>query len=394
MPSLSNSNSVALATPPYAGCRLVLHTELAPVRSRWLATLAAGAGSVFQTWEWNATWYETIGQRHGVLPRIIELRDPADQTRVLWPLGIYRRGRLRVLDFLGDVVTDYRAPILTPGFPGHDDPAAFEVLWRQVLKLAGRADAVDLRRMPALLDELANPMVGLRRARHTENAYSLRLPASVEQLHAQQSTKRLADNRRSLRRLADHGAVRIEPDHTDAGRDAVTQTMAEQKSRRWRETGSRDWFAEPGYLDFYRTLEFTETPGAQVNVASLAVGDACVATHWGLIFRGRHYWILPTYAEGPWTRYSCGRLLMQAMVEWDIAQGRTVFDLTVGDEAYKKDWVSEPSLLYRWRAALSVRGSLWLAGQHLREWARDQAWLRGAVRRLRGGRLKAPAAKY
>lgn len=383
-----------LDAAPFADCRLALHTTLETAHERWLQTLAAGAGSVFQTWDWNAAWYEAIGRRQGVLPRIVELRDPSGRTLVLWPLGLYRRQGLRVLDFLGDIVTDYRAPIITPGFPGSGHAESFDALWRRVVRLAGPADVVDLRRMPARLDAHANPMASLPEARHTENAYGMALPATIQELHARQSARRLADNRRSLRRLAEFGSVRMEPVQPEASRDAVIRTMAEQKSRRWRQTGSRDWFAEPGYLEFYRTLRFDETPEASVNVASMAIGDTWVATHWGLVFRGRHYWILPTYAEGPWTRYSCGRQLLQAMVEWSIAQGHEVFDFTVGDEAYKKDWVAEPDPLYSWQAGLSLRGRLWLARQRLREWARRQAWLRRAVRRWRSRALNAPAARH
>lgn len=383
---------VELTTAPLSGCRLVLHSSLDAVRERWLETLAVGCGSVFQTWDWNAAWYEKIGRHQKVAPRVVELRDRTDRTVILWPLGLYQRHGLRALDFMGDVVTDYRAPLFTAGFPSHDDSAAFEDLWHAVVRLAGPADVVDLKRMPAVLDGVPNPMVKLSRAQHTENAYSMRLPATIQELHAGQSANRRATNRRKLRRLAELGEIKIEHDHPDPTRDAATLMMAEQKSRRWRDTHSRDWFAEPGYLDFYRGLTFSHTPQARINVATMMVGDDSVATHWGLIFRGRYYWILPTYAADPWARYSCGRLLLQAMVEWSIDQGHEVFDLTVGDEAYKQDWVSDPAPLFSWRTALSTRGRFWLARQYLREWARRQPWLRRAVRWWRGKWLNAPVA--
>lgn len=389
---MSSPHVVALKAAPFTGCRLVLHTTLDTCRERWSAALAAGAGTVFQTWDWNAAWQQHLGARQGVQPRIVELRDTADQTVILWPLGLYPRHGMRVLDFLGEVVTDYRAPVIVAGFPGQDDAASFQTLWDQVVQLAGPADLVDLHRMPATLEDLANPMTGLARSHPTENAYSLLLPGSVGELHARLSSKRLADNRRSLRRLGELGAVTLEPDHADTAHEAVMPVMAEQKSRRWRETGSRDLFAEPGYFAFYRSLHFPETPDARVTVASMTVADSMVATHWGLIFRHRYYWILPTYADGPSARYSCGRLLLQAVVEWSLAQGHRVFDLTVGDEAYKKDWVSEPAPLYSWQAALSLRGHLWLARQQLRAWARNQPVLRRAVRWLRNRRSKPVAA--
>lgn len=389
---MSKPSETALALPvlagdPFRGHRLRVHAELAGVREAWCQALRDGVGYVFQTWEWNNTWQETIGRAQGVRPCIVELCDATGRCVALWPLAIYRRSRLRVLDFLGDVVSDYRAPVLLPDFVQALPPGAFEALWQAIIHGIPGIDLVALRRMPERLEAPeapVNPMTLLAGARHSENAYAARLPDSAEAFRKRLPNKRLADMRRLLRQLDGVAPVRISPQADTSARPGVLEALSEQKSRRWQETGSRDLFAEPGYLDFYRSLAFEPATGAEVVVNSMHAGDAVVATHWGASYRGRYYWILPTYAAGQWMRFSCGRALMNAMIEWSIDHGFAIFDLTVGDEAYKKDWADHSLPLYEWRQAVTLPGRCFLALQDLKGWARAQPTLRRLAQRLKG----------
>ncbi|WP_144637162.1 GNAT family N-acetyltransferase [Bordetella genomosp. 13] len=377
----------ALAGDPFRGYTLRVHESLAPARDAWRQALRDGRGYVFQTWEWNDTWQNTIGRAQGVQPRIVDLRDAAGRTVALWPLAIYCRSRLRVLDFLGDVVTDYRAPVLAPDVVAAWPAGAFEALWRAIVRSIRGVDLVTLRRMPARLEgpgDIVNPMTTLAGAIHAENAYAARLPSDMDAFRKRLSSKKLGDMRRLLRQLEAQAPVHFTPVVDAALRPAVLQALAEQKSRRWRESGSRDLFGEPGYLDFYRTLSFDPDTGADVVLNGMQAGDVVVAAHWGASYRGRYYWILPTYAAGDWMRYSCGRALMGAMIEWSIAHGYQVFDLTVGEEAYKKDWADHSLALYEWSYAVTLAGRVFLATSEAKAWARRQAWLRRLVRRAKG----------
>lgn len=377
----------ALPGDPFRGCTLYVHETLAQAREPWRQVMDDGLGYVFQTWEWNDAWQNTIGRAQGVRPRIVDVRDATGRTVALWPLAIYRRSRLRVLDFLGDVVSDYRAPVLSAAFVAALPDGAFNALWQAILRSLRGVDMVALRRMPEHLEGpggVINPMARLPGALHAENAYAARLPADMDAFRKRLSSKKLGDMRRLLRQLEAVAPVRF-TEVTDASAlPATMQALARQKSRRWRESGSRDLFEEPGYLDFYRALAFDPGTGAEVVVNSMHAGDEVVAAHWGARYRGRYYWILPTYAAGDWMRYSCGRALMGHMIAWSIAHGDQVFDLTVGEEAYKKDWADHVLALYEWSQALTLPGRAFLAGRDAKAWARRQGWLRRLVRRLKG----------
>lgn len=367
--------------PP--GTRLVVYNSLDVVRERWLCALAHCAAYGFQAYEWARAWQCTIGQAEGVRVVVAECQDAAGKTVMLWPLAIHREGRLRVLRFLGGVVTDYNAPIVAPDFVQQLAPGAIDLLWQQVLAALPRVDLVWLRRMPATIEGVINPMTRLAASRHTENAYAATLPATAEAFKAARSSKLFADARRQLRRLNDIAPVVMIERASGEQAQALTAVMAVQKSRRWHESNGRDLFAEPGYLAFYQSLAAGEHAWSHVAVSGLCVGDTPVATHWGIIFRGRHYWLMPGYEAGEWGKFSSGRLLMQHMIDWSIEQGLTVFDLTVGDEEYKKAWADHTLALHEWVLPRTLAGWVPILKRRAREWARNQPALVQLVRRLR-----------
>lgn len=365
------------------GTRLFVHHDLLAVRERWQQALTYCVAYGFQAFEWAAAWQRTIGEAEGARPVVAELQDGQGRCVMLWPLAIHHEGRLRVLRFLGGVVTDYNAPVIDSTFVAQLAPGAIDIIWRAVLKALPRVDLVWLRRMPATIDGVVNPMTQLSGSRHTENAYAARLPDTPEAFRASRSPKHYADARRQLRRLAEVAPVEVvERAETDQAH-ALTAVMARQKARRWQASNSRDLFAEPGYLEFYQSLASGPFTWSDVAVCALNVGPEAIATHWGMIFRGRYYWLMPGYEAGEWGKYSSGRLLMQHMIEWSIEHGLTVFDLTVGDEDYKKAWADHTLDLHEWVAAQTLVGRLPVLKRRVRDWARAQAALVQLVRRVR-----------
>jgi len=358
------------------GAHILVHESMDGLEDAWRSLAERSNCHVFQTWEWNAAWFECIGRAAGVKPRIVQLVDARDQILALWPLGLYRRGALRVLAFLGDVVSDYRAPLLAPGFADSMREGEFARVWRECERAATGGDLVALERMPARLDSCANPMAALPGAIHTENAHAARLPASVDAYMAQRSKQLLAALRRKVRRLSDSGELTFTPAHDRQTESQALAAVIRLKSRRWRETGSRDLFAEPAYLAFYRTLTERYGHGGMVSLCSLKVGDTIVAAQWGMVLRGRYYWILPGYETGEWLKRSCGQVLLHRMLEWSIDSGLQVFDMTVGDEAYKKDWANEQLALYSWYRARTPLGWAFLLRRRLDAAARRIPWLR------------------
>lgn len=371
------------------GVAIRVHTSFEQAEPRWRLAQEQCASYGFQAYDWMAAWYKNLGERQGWEVLLVELTDADDRTLMLLPLGRRRQYGLRIAGFLGGEVTDYNAPLLRSDF----DVSAFAALWPLIVRLLGGVDVFRARRMPLHVEGVANPLAALAGMQHTEQAHVATLTSSFEEFQKQRSAKVFADTRRQLRRLGELGAVQLLIDTSPPQRAQVVDAMARQKARRWHETGSRDLFAEDGYLSFYQDLAAQGLGGGAVVVSALYVDEHLVATHWGIRYGKRFYWLMPGYEDGEWGRYSVGRILLDAVVRDCIAQGLALFDLTVGDEAYKQQWADHILPLYAGQQGHSLRGKLAVmldrTYRRLRERARANQTLRSLVRRLRGRRTAA-----
>lgn len=365
------------------GTRLAVYASLAECESLWRRAAEYCAGYAFQSFEWQSTCQATIGAARGVQPQVAVLSDADERVLLLLPLGIYRYRGLRVLRFLGDVVTDYGAPLIDREFAAEIRPAEAVRLWSAVCRLVPRVDVIWLWRMPPEIEGVPNPMATLAGVEHADNAYAAILPASMAEFR---KTHRVnwSDTRRRRRRLAEHGRVEFELATTAAARSEALDRLAQDKSRRWRETGARDLFAEPGYLEFYRAMTDTPVARGKPQIAVLRLDNQIVAAHWGLVVGERFYYLLPAY-DAVWQDYSVGRLLIENMVEWAIADPDVrIFDLTAGGEAYKHQWTDSSTPLYELVAPATLLGRVYVAGRRLRKRLKRHPGLRNLVRRLKG----------
>jgi CelD/BcsL family acetyltransferase involved in cellulose biosynthesis len=378
----------ARSRDPFLGTRLEgatisLFHSVAACEALWREAATRCTGFVFQTYEWQAAYHATIGVAEGAMPCIVHVADRAGAPLLLLPFGIYRQGRFRVLRFLGGVVTDYNAPLIAPGFAEQVGTGEFAALWRQIIDRLPPFDLFWFRRMPQTIEGEPNAMLNLAGAIHTRDAYAARIPETVEAFRSARSPKLFSDGRRQRRRLAEKGETSLELQiEGEAALDTVA-VMARQKSRRYQESGVRDIFAEPGYLDFYRALTEGPLRLPGVHVSRLQVGDTTVATHWGALHNGRLYWLMPGYEAGEWGRFSCGRLLLESAFEWCVAHKMRVLDLTVGDERYKLDWADHSLALYECLGARTLKGAAYVAYQRSREALRQNERLRKVALRLR-----------
>ncbi|WP_232630417.1 GNAT family N-acetyltransferase [Methylobacterium sp. Leaf118] len=350
------------------------------------------AGYAFGRHVWLRAWHETLGV--GVAPAIVVVADT--QVRLVVPLGLVRRRGLRVLEFLGGVVSDYNSPLADPAFVEALDAASVRALWTRIAAALPPHDTVRLLRMPASLDppqgaaagRVPNPLVHLPGATAAGVARSVTLPDSYATLVGSLRNQFAADTRRRWRRLAEVGSTdfAVATDAT-AMRDLLVG-LKRMKSRRWLETGDRDWFADPAFAGFYDAMSRMTVPEGRVHGCALTVAGTIVAAHLGLVYRGRFCLLLLGWESGNWQRFSTGRLMIDAMMKAAIDEDHQVFDFTVGDEAYKREWADTELLLFRCESAVTMRGRLALAAVSMREDLRARAkrvtWLRRAIRRLAG----------
>jgi CelD/BcsL family acetyltransferase involved in cellulose biosynthesis len=129
-------------------------------------------------------------------------------------------------------------------------------------------------------------------------------------------------------------------------------------------------FAKPGHAEFYRALATDPATKPLVHVSRLDVGAAAAAINLGLTYRGCYYHLLASYDDGELSRFGPGAAHLHELLHQAIDRGFKVFDFTIGDERYKRDWCDTELKLYDYIGAATWRGALiavpMLAAQRLK----------------------------
>ena len=326
---------------------VVVHSTFEDAEPSWRETEARGAGFVFQSFDWCATWFETIGRALHVDPMLVHVHDPRSGAAMFLPLGVRpQRLGVRVLGFLDGRLADHTGPILAgPTDAAFDEPGMMNLL-RRVGRATG-ADVLDLRHLRARVDGLRNPLVGSLATTASYATHSLKLEGTWETFCAGRLSRRhQARNRRRLRRLHEAGAARMVIAESLDQALAILDVALAQKARRYRDTGQTNTLANDAYREFYRQMTTRHYPTGLVHVAALFLDEHVLATHWGCVYKKRFLYLLPSFDAG-WSKASPGRLLLDHLIEWSFGAGLREFDFTIGDESYKLPYSDASEELYR-----------------------------------------------
>lgn len=379
--------TLPLAMPRVPSGHIEVFHSLDEAEAVWRGAQDHCACYGFQTFEWLSAWQQTIGAAKNIKPCIVHIADIRGSTLMLLPLGIERRLGLAILHFLGDPVTDYHAPLINAEFATNLDGVALEELFARVITKLPQIDVIAFDKIPDTIEGLANPFARLSGAQHRHNAYAAGLAESFAEFKKCRRLKLFNDTARQWRRLAKIAPTAFCIAQSPEAAGEIVHALSRQKRNFCRDIGAPDFFALPGHLSFYATLAAKHQGSGLIQTAALRVGEKIVATHWGMVFRNRFYWLMPAYERGEFACFSPGRLLMQSLMEWSIAQGLKVFDLTIGGETYKHAWADQKLQLYSFMRAVTLKGEIYrlvrLALLGAEQTAKQSKWLHSLVRGFR-----------
>ncbi len=340
-----------------------VHDGLAAVEQIWRSFEQSADCTVFQTYEWLATWQHHIGVREGTRAVVVVGRDPEGETLFVLPLAVTPRRYGKVLSFLGSELCDYNAPLLAPDFAQRvPEPVLLIQHLFERLQADFRYDVVRLEKMPETVGAQANPLMNLPAMLHPSGAYMTSLGADWETFYrGRRSSATRQRDRTKRKKLGRFGEVRIVHPASDTDITATLDTLVTQKGQALTRMGVANMFAHPGYREFYRAMATGPSTRQLVHVSRLQVGGETAAVNLGLTFRDRYYYVLASYGDGEMSRFGPGAAHLRDLMQYAIGRGFRIFDFTVGDEPYKREWCDE-SRLYDHIAGASARGVVVAAG--------------------------------
>jgi CelD/BcsL family acetyltransferase involved in cellulose biosynthesis len=369
---------------------LSIHHDLSALETEWRDFEQHADCTVFQTFDWLATWQRHIGQNQRVKPTIVTGRQHRNLV-IIFPFVVETDGFAGRASWLGSGLSNYNAPIIAADFERRLTGLGIRDLWKSVKRLlASRmgVNLIDLQRMPERIGDQPNPLLALNPAPHINNAYVTNLTGDWE---AYYTSKRSASTRRTDRkrrkRLAEFGPIQF---ITAVGLDQVqccVDALFEQKRAAYARLGVANFLQFPGYRDFFVSLATDGQSRHLTHVSRLDVGSVVAAANYGLVFRGTYFYILAGYDPGELARFGPGSAQLFELLRHSFDQGLKKFDFTIGDEPYKREWSDIELRLYDLVTPLTWRGRLVaviiIAKRTIKCWIRRNPKIWSLVSRIR-----------
>ena len=352
------------------GIRITLHEDLVGIEHDWRAFEQHADCTVFQCFDWLAAWQRHIGSRRGVRPAIVVGRDDGGAMLFLLPLAIERAGFACCLTWLGSDLCDYNAPLLAADFPVAVGPGRFASLWREIgRRLQGNAglqyDFVCFDKMPEQVGGQDNPFTQLAVAASANRAYLSHLTDDWESFYAakRSSTTRRRD-RTKRKRLSEHGEIRFVGMRSVEDIAATFDLLMAQKAGSLARMGVSNIFERRGYRKFFLDIATGTASHKLVHISRLDIGQGTAAANLGLVFRDRYYHVIASHDIGEISRFGPGMAHLHDLLRYAIERRCRVFDFTIGNERYKREWSDVEMTLYdhvaiaRWRGIPAAVGSI------------------------------------
>ena len=328
-----------------------MHTDLAELEHEWRRLEQVADCTAFQSFTWLSAWQRHVGARTETRPAIVTGRSEANELLFIIPLATRKAGLLTELTFLGHDLCDYNAPLLGPGFAAAASDN-FLNLWNEIRRLLQadpqhRHDVILLDKMPETIGGLRNPFMDLAPTLNPSGAYATTLAGDWEAFYAaRRSSSSRKRDRSKRKKLAENGNVRMVTPVEPAAADRTLMLLMDQKQRAFARMGVANMFRNPGYREFFTDLTTNPQLAGLTHVSQLEVGETIAATNLGLVFRGAYYHVLTSYDDGPISRFGPGATHLQEIMRYALERGCTLFDFTIGDEPYKRDWSDRELALY------------------------------------------------
>ena len=193
--------------------------------------------------------------------------------------------------------------------------------------------------------------------------------------------------RKKRKRLAEFGEIRFVTAEDNEQTVRCVDALIDEKRKAYASLGVANMFDWPGYRDFFVELATNEKSRALTHVSRLDVGATTGAANFGLVFRGRYYYILAGYDDCEYSRFGPGSFQLHELLGYSIGRGLKQFDFTIGDEPYKREWFDTETRLFDQVSPATAMG--WVAAgpivasRLVKRWVKRNPTVWPLVRKMR-----------
>ncbi|MEP3276168.1 MAG: GNAT family N-acetyltransferase [Stappiaceae bacterium] len=324
---------------------LVLWDSLSAADNEWTSFEKEAVHSVFQRYEWLASWQEHVGQASGVKPLIAVGRSQG-RTVFLWPLGCRQRGPFTIASWLGAENTNYNVGLWDPAYFESASKSEIEALFRRIGSEAG-IDAFRLTNQPKTWLQQQHPLQQFSSSISCSTSYATELSSDFSAfVSAKRSKNARKKLNKKLRRLEEAGPVEFSRATTSDDVQQALDALVEQRGHRERLAGIPSIYSSQSFRNFTLSLLLKNLDLKQPakEIYALKVGGIIRATYIGGAQGDRYSCYANSFRDDELTRYSPGTHLLMYVFERAIGAGYKTLDMGIGEESYKTEWCTPEDL--------------------------------------------------
>ncbi|WP_257192608.1 MULTISPECIES: GNAT family N-acetyltransferase [unclassified Bradyrhizobium] len=316
--------------------------------------LSAGRRTAFQHGYWLEAWYQAFDD---VAPLIAVICDAATGKEIaIVPMISHVRRGIRIVEFADLGVSDKNAPIVAPDAALNAAAAnAIGMALVEALRaLPDRFDLLRLRKMPVQVGGKPNPLVALGRIGSCSLNGNLVLLG--DDYGAYQASIKRMQMPRCWRVFDRHQGARFEIAADVARARELLDVMDVQQQARMQNLGSPFVLNDETHARFYRDVVRQGLGEGYAVVSALVCDEGVIGTSFGVRQGATYYLLRISHAGDSWSSCSPGLLIIERTMAALHAKGVRRFDLSIGNQDYKRRFGAERMPLTDVSVALSWRG--------------------------------------
>jgi len=338
-----------------------------------------------QSPEWIEAWANAA-------PEIIFARVHAANGSCVLALAleVIRTSSMCVARYVGHRHANGNFPLSSYASVDRIEPGLLEALFEAISMARPDIDLVSLERMAHSRAGKLNPFVALNHQQSANIALATDLADGFDALVARSGgSSKWKKHRRQVRKFSEVGEVRMIYATTPPEVDRLLNAFLEMKAERFAAQGISDPFAPPSARAAFRNL-FSEALSGQVRLFTLEgleIGGKLRAVSGHSHDGERLVCEFCGFANDELSNYSPGSYLFFEVIKKAAENGYRLYDFSVGDEPYKRQWCDIEIGQFDLVVPLTFRGRIaaagFRAGSSAKRWLKSQPHIWQHAKRLR-----------
>lgn len=329
-------------------------TSLADVEDVWRKLEAENPVSVYQRFDWVATWYQNLivgsGNADNFQPQLIHIYK-GEQIVALLPLCLRQLRGIRILSWLGDEHFNYMGGVYETHFLQSLDEAQFNTLWRAVCDQLPTFHVLWLTHQALEINHHQSPFRWISQYPAANSSHQLLFPHHdwdelLKTLRSKSTRKRMRNEESRLSREGELSWKRV----TEANEIAhYLNTLFSQREERFKVLGIEQEADIAAYQDFYLALlkGSLERQDDLAYMMVIELDEEVLATIVIAQTGDKLYLIINSMTNSRFQQWSPGDYLLRLVMQAACEQKALLIDFGLGEDSnYKTAWCNNTKTMF------------------------------------------------